>query len=915
MTEKKKKFFNLRTDSLHTFKMRAWSLSGVGDWTDDIDIRTSGKLPIAWPSTAVIIAKPLFFFRSIRVTWTPLLGYPLRFSHYVLFRKDTTESEGYSDPTDAELLQSGQDIVNGNLENNLHFLKETSKFPQHTDQVKLDAGDSTDTGVLEEHQYHYWVWAVDINGQTSYMSSMGQGYLGPDNTEFGKPNTPTWPDPDRFETEVLIRNSWWCNVKVVWECVDGAEGYWIQTKEKAGGFWSLPFWVEHDPSKATEDFPHQQSVVLNNFLCDTKYNFKIRAVNVPLFLVSGWSVIETYETEKDPYPPDEIMNVSANRLRQGLSEKGEYIKITWDWPAGAIMLQQIEHFRVYRYVGSTIIAGKYVNYINLPEGHNLKPDAYSETRKFGGTLFIDDEVKELEDAAPVDPYTIATFFWNGEYGSHSPDDQKTAYINKSHDTEIGVLDAEAIVEYTPAGSYDGDYRLRSAKKGADFVFTNTAGSVLHGDGYISFRYMIADDYNFAIEIGLLNLAFPTIAENQNWIRVNMVSGQLWTRRQADGSYKEITHPYVFTSSDYWVWHHIEVRWSISTDTFQMRLDDGDWETATGGLPMTPYQSDCEKVQIGHWWMSPPLEAYHGARYDRIFIYDSFAAPDFASLTKFYHYWVTAVDIDSLESVATMPGVTIVKASDSDVDGKTGTGESYDRTSFSPPAAPELKSPLTSEDEGFNLVQVWFWQLYTVKMTWHEVDEATHYRVKIRIKPPGDGRDWGPWMYSAHIEEAHANADEPYPFFVYPLPLQKHTWIEWAVEASNLAGPTESSTSGEIEILFDTEPPAKPKTPIGRCYGILNLFGENFWAVVWLRWEPNPPYQGVKGYAIFEDGIEIATVPHIDPMAYFKVEHSFLRFGAEPAASHDYSIVAIGVDDVRSDESDSVTIDYKDWLVM
>jgi len=895
MAEKKVKFRNLRIDSLHTFKMRAWSLSGVGEWTDDFSVRTSAILPIQWPKTAKIVAKPLYFFRSIRVTWTPLLGCPLRFSHYVLFRKDTTESLGFDDPSNAELVQSGLDIVNGNLENNLHFLKETGKFPLYTDQVKLDTGDSTDTGVLEEHQYHYWVWAVDVNGQTSYMSEIGdgQGYLGPDNAEFGIPNTP-FVLPGAMETEVLVRNSWWCNVKVVWACLDGAEGYWIQTKEEGGWFWSLPFWVEHDSENIDPAKPHQQSVTLNNFLCSTTYEFRVKAVNVPLFLISGWSEIRTYTTEKDPYPPNEIMNVSANRLQQDLFFKGEYIKITWDWPVGAIILQQIEYFRVYKFAGSINQAETYVHYVNLLEGHNWKPDPL---QNLGGTLFIDDEIKELEDIE--EGGGTQSFFWNGEYGTHTAADLRTAYIDEDLNTEVGVLVTSAYVDGEFV--YDGAYSLQCALSSSHLHWSN---SVLDADeGYISLRYYPIDTIHTQTYIRIFHAHAGNIKDR---LLIDLRLGKLWASHIGDEVEKEVEHTKTWTSGDRNKWHQIEVRWDVAENLLQIQVDGTGWVTSTDPDTLTSFNQSVHYIQLGISAINPPTTIEQ--RYDKLTI-----SPNFVDLVPaYYHYWVTAVDEGGLESVATMPEVIINKPSDEDVHGEEGEGWSYDRVSFGPPAAPELVSPLTSEAPGFNMVLMIFWALYTVKMTWKEVSEATYYQAKIRIKPPNG--EWGPWMYSARIEEAYADVDEDSnPFFVFPIPLQKHTYIEWAVVAGNLAGKTESDTSGEIEVLEDTEPPDKPKTPWGRCYGTENWFGPPFWPVVVLSWKPNPSYQGVASYTIFEDDAEVGTIPHNDLMAYFNMQHTFIRFGAEPADSHVYKIRAMGADGVQSEEcSDPVTINWKVW---
>lgn len=904
MAEKKIKFWNLRADALHIFKIKAWNLSdGTSEWTDNIPIRTSGILPIQWVKTATIVAKPLYFFRCIRVTWTPLLEFSLRFSHYVLFRKDTTEPLGFDDPTDAELLASGQAIVDGTLVDNPHFLKETGKFPQHTDQVKVDAADDTDNGVLEEHQYHYWVWAVDVNGQTSYMPEIGsgQGYLGPDNAEFGIPSTPTWPDPDRFETEVLVRNSWWCNVKVVWECVDGAEGYWIQMKEKDGWFWSLPYWVEHDPSKATDEFPHQQSVVLNNFLCDTWYEFKIRAVNVPLFLVSEWSEIGRYETEKDPYPPNEIMNVSSNRLRQNLFFKGEYIRITWDWPAGAIILQQVEYFRIYKLAGTILEAENIVNNINKLAGVSGKLAPYQETTQISGTQFIDDDIVKLP--APTESL-VGTFSMDMEGATDAARWTGVSTIGGNYlFTDYDWTGVMTIDEH-----HTGSWSLKStgsfSSSGARY--TGSISGWNFNEGWLSLwvkaKESVVQYYAEIMGTGSSKILVQHQADNR--IR--------FQRTDAGGVGLNAYVPAaVVTQADiYNNWVNIVIRWSVTENNFQIRINNSAWydKEGTDVVPSISPETGTRFTWGGYVSGSGRIFT------DDVAFGGTWALPTEAS---YYHYWVTAVDTYGLESLATMPDVTIDKPSDAGeggVHGQTGTGESYDRVSFEPPEAPDLVSPLSSEAPGFNLALVIFWYLFTVKMTWGMVDEATYYKVKIRIKPPGF--DWGPWMYTARIEEAYADVDENNnPFFVYPFPLAKHTHIQWAVVTGNMAGETESDTSDEIEILEDTEPPSKPSTPIGRCYGIWTLFGANLWAAVWLRWKPNPPYQGVVSYAIFEDGDQIATVPHFDALAHFNIEHSFLRFGAESAASHDYSIRAIAADGEPSEVSDTVTILWQDWWIL
>jgi len=877
MAEKKKKFYRLRSNSLHTFNVKAWSSSAVSDWSADIPILTSDILPIAWPRTAEIKAKPLFFTRCIRVTWTPLLGYPLRFSHYVLFRKDTTE--GIVAPTSEELAASGQAIIDGTLEDNEHFVKETGKLSLYVDRVKFDSDDDTDNGVLEEHQYHYWVWGVDNNGQLSYMSGLGKGYLGPDNAEFGKPNQPLIV-PAWMTTEVHERNAWWCDVNVVWYCIDGAEGYWVQRKLKTRALWGLPVWVEHDPDGSYGG--DLQQVTLNNFLCNTDYEFRVKAVNVPVRLVSDISEVGSYTTDKDPYPPDEIEDVDAKRLRQNLITRGEYIKLTWSWPEAAIMQQQIDYYRIYKYEGTDAAAITYLAYINLAQDSPLKAPPYTETKKFGGTHFVDDDIEELVAGKAAGSQS---FFWNGEYGSHTPNDLLTAYIDTDLNTEVGTLVTNAFVN--SAYAYDGTYSLDCYQQSSRLRWANHD---LDGDeGYLSLRYYPVDNVHTQTTCRIFA---ATEGVNQNGVVIELRSGKLWLQHRGAGTFKETEHTKTWDSSDKGSWHHIEARWKKEDDILDVKVDDGDWVSSIDADALTSFDATVADIGMGPSGLQPSTSTRQ--RYDRLIVSPDFDYPEIPDI--YYHYWVTAVDIDNQESAATMV-------------------ESYDKVSFGPPDAPVLVTPLVNTDPGFNMVLKLGWSLFTVRMIWKEVDEATYYQVKVRLQLPNRSNP-GPWMYSARIPQARIDTTEGNnPFFVYPFPLRGDTELEWAVRAGNLAGWSESDPVGPMTILYDTTKPSKPATPTGRCYGINRLFGDPLWMSVVLKWTPNANYEGIDCYQVFEDEVLVGTQPHMELRAATNIKQVYTHFGAAAGASHQYRVTAMGKDKVPGPPSDNVTINFQEWWKM
>lgn len=929
MAIRKKKFYRLLPNSLHTFNVKAWSMDAISDWSDDIKIQTSQVLPLEWPdlATTKMVAKPAYFTRCIKVRWTPMVGYPLRFNRYVLFRKDCTDELGYSDPSAAEIKASAQAIQNETLDSNPHFLKDMGKINFYYDRVSVDLDDEADneglpyskiliSGQVEkEHQYYYWVFAVDNNNQVSASDldalTTPSNYL-IDNAEFGKPNKPVvlYSDMQSEEstTSVHDRIKWMCDVQLRWRCVDGAEFYWVRRRmyhETIERMWGLPIYVENNPT--TGDL---QSVTINNLFCGRKYQFQVKAVNVPYFLASEWSEDDDqyYETETDPYPPPEIQNVSAKRFRRFLIEKGDYIKLMWDAPDNPILGEQIDHYNIYRLTGTENQAETYVNTINAGTA-----DVYAETRKMGGTHFIDDYVEELEDAAAIAPEDICTFFWNGEYGSHTENDQKTAYVSGDGATEVGTLSATGEGVIDGGGGYDGEYLLRSVKLTGTLTFSDVEDAIPQGDTYVSFRFQVASDFDFSGPYSDLGIMIFNFTGEGNYVNFTFDEGQLIVSRVGGGGYRTVTHSKVWSwLADRYIWHHIEARWSIDLDVFQVRVDDGDWESAAGGVAMEDYSVTCDQVVIGLYSRFGSNMGDCGTRYDRVFVYNSFNVPNFDSAPQAYHYWVTAEDVDGKESVATMDGVGISKSDDDRYHNQLGTGQSHDVVTFGPPDAPVLRNP------AINLTMIFSMSMFTIKLIWESVEEATHYRVRIRFKIPGR-LDWGPWMYSVPIREEIAAHDEQYPFYVYPFPVRKFTTFQWAVSAKNYSEETWSSDSSEIEVIADTEPPSDPYPLEGRCYGYYWGYGLKYrWIATRLRWRPNSNYEGVSNYIIYRDGEYLDTVRH-NPWkgGAFKTYQVYWDYFASDVATengtHTYSVYAYAGDtDEISENPSTVVVTWQRW---
>lgn len=90
-----RRFHWLKPGTIYTFSVQAISGSAQSD-PATISLKTSGEIGMTWPKNAKIIARPVFWSRTIVVKWT-LMREPLRMDNYRLFRK-----EG-SVPTGAEL--------------------------------------------------------------------------------------------------------------------------------------------------------------------------------------------------------------------------------------------------------------------------------------------------------------------------------------------------------------------------------------------------------------------------------------------------------------------------------------------------------------------------------------------------------------------------------------------------------------------------------------------------------------------------------------------------------------------------------------------------------------------------------------------------------------------------------------------
>jgi len=381
----RKKYSFLRPGVIQTLKVKAYAAGASSEWSDPIDILTSEYDRLAFGALRNLEARPKWWNRVIRVNWTPAwptsLKWEERLSHYLIFRCESTDWNA-----------------------SLPLSHKTESSPYYLD----NAGRTIfyiDSNIVEETTYYYWVYAVDKRGWES------ANYCGPDNAEFGKPETPTITS---CSTDIHTYNKWWCDVTINWTCTNGAEYYLVQRKLSGSLVWGPMVYVEHDT--ATGD---SQSVTLDNFRTNTAYNFRVKAVNIPIALVSSWGTYN-YTTSSDSTAPEEVRDVDARRQRRFGISKGEFIRITWSRPDYAWYTQQITHYNIYRTSGSSTTASAYAATINagnaapLDQGYLLQ-----------GTQYIDDSVTTLSSGSYH--YFVTAV---DEYGNEST----VTYGGESHDS-------------------------------------------------------------------------------------------------------------------------------------------------------------------------------------------------------------------------------------------------------------------------------------------------------------------------------------------------------------------------------------------------------------------------------------------------------------------------------------------------
>jgi len=785
-----KKFPWVRPGTLHTFRVKAWNGSVESDWAE-IQIKTTTLQYMSFGGGGTIDAVPKVWNRSIRINWTPIIHKPGRLSHYLIFRKNATD-DGI--PTNAEMEGGWTD-----KEEDPFFLANNSKLRIYFDK-----------DIDPNKTYYYWVYGVDIQGDcsddTNYTTKK---YLGPDNSELGPPTQPILK-PEHMETEVHEKIRSICDVRVIWKCVGGAEHYIIQRRMKGLplGLWGMPIRVEHDPDVESDLFTEfgehdLQETTIHNFFTNKYYEFRIRAVNIPVILVSAWSATDEYLTGYDNEAPTEVKNLAARRTYDFGFLRGEHIKLTWDRPEWAILGQEIDHYRIYRLKGTdaqataekaAIIAG------------TATPYSEENAFKFGGTSFIDDNIEPITG-------TGTDFDWDGDYNGGTTDqDRRTAETLSG--TTIGTLSGSATIASDQA--YDGTYALKIPALGGYLTFIN-ASLFSSSEGYISLYW-----YPTTGVVGR-NDIFRAYYDVNNYFEIYYFSGRVFVEHCGNGNL-EVGGALVPPTAGilYNTWNHIEIRWDTATNTFECRgRDEASWRDQSP-TNLTTFTNEPTNIDLG------AVNNFDGLHYvDNL---QNFLDQEGGG-QEYYHYWVTAVDTYGQESTVTGPN--------------DDPNESYDKVSFGPPDAP---SGVTHEQNMIlNILSV---KLFSFRMSWDGVDEATHYQCKYQIRPVGTkiaggaARDYGPEMLTPLIREETSDNSHSYPF-----PLVANSQIKAAVRSWNKAGFSGWSQLEEITLDKDTVAPGAVEELTGECFGVKGLLGVQYWWWVKLRWKDRPPYEGVKVYNI------------------------------------------------------------------
>jgi len=826
-----RRFHWLKPGTLNTFKVQAISGLNKSEFSE-IDIRTSGFDGMDWDQPwAKVVARPVFWNRTIVITWTPIME-PLRMDFYRLFRKPTDV------PSAGELADNSTD--------NAYWLEDTGRKTRRVDHIL-----GTDPDIEKEVVYYYWVWAFDKGGNPSvhYLGGSGPNTT-PDNAEFGKPEVPViYPALFEYEHQEIVK--WLTDVTVKFRCSGGAEGYWMQKKQKGRVMWGPLVWVDHDGDLVN------QEAIMQNLIAGKTYQFRVKAVNVPVALVSDWSTVVEKEIPYDDEPPAEIQLVAARRFFRRGFEKGEFIRVQWKRPPLAIMSEQIERYEVYRKVGSDAQAETYKDEINANTA-----TVYDEMNNFEGTRFVDDDVEELTTA-------LANFDWDGDYNGGATDqDRRTAII--SGGTLVGTLNGGATI--TTDQVYEGSYSLKLLASTLNYLSFVNNGIFSSSEGYVSIWW-----YPTSLGFGITDI-FRAYYDANNYLNIKYFSARVYVDWMSNGSLEQFqlcspSHPVVNTT-----WNHFELRWKVSTNTLECRKNNGgfgdDGETWRDLSPtaLAQFASEPTTVTLG-----PAASSDNFVNY-----IDSVESWGFDGpvAEQFYHYWVRAVDVDDRASTVTML-------------------DSYDKISFTKPDPPE------NTDIIQNAVQVIIFKLFTMKFTWDPVDEAVWYRVKIRMK--GAGRaNFGPWLYTPRLpEERVTDVDDDNPTgtpkYVYPFWVLKDTAVQYSVSAENMAGESWSEIKEEL-INSDDEGPSVIQNFTGNCHGFL-FFGIKFWMGYTLKWDDLPWYEGVASYEVYWwNGSSWQSVGHKGPTIIPGKKVVFNGWALPVAGMHKFKVITTDGDDNTSESS-------------
>lgn len=797
-----RRFHWLKPGTIYTFSVQAISGSAQSD-PATISLKTTGEIGMTWPKNAKIMARPVFWSRTIVVKWT-LMNEPLRMDNYRLFRK------GGSMPSPSELA----DYTTGNA----HYLKDCGRWAYHTDHLTGTVMGLSDFGkeIEQEIPYYYWVWAFDKTGRQSATP------LGPDVAEFGKPNKPKFKGGT---TQVHERNKWWCDYKITWECVGGCEHYLLQRKLKGFLIWGPTFMVQHDESLGEGNQQH----TFDNLLCSKEYDFRVRAVNIPFVFVSDWAYA-TYKTGEDTTRPNEIEYVAARRLYHGRKLFGEHIKLTWKRPTNAIIEQQVDYYRIYRKKGTDAEANDYKHQINISADANApeKPEPYSESTKFHGTYFTDDDLEPLPAASG-----------GGGFQGVSLCDFEAPTTDLTVDGAALAGTLTGTIATSTDYAHNGSYSLKSGAAGSGFsnYLEWVSNDIINlNEGYLTFYFLTT---NLA-SITMVPLIRTREYAGSDYIALfyfddRAVSSNIKIRVEKRVGATLVTWDYVDVYDFYpalqGTWIKVDFRWdtSLLTNAMSMRVNDGTWHYRSGTLGVSA--ATATGIRFG----GDSSYAYY---FDELAIYDNYeGVATELDANIYYHYWVTAVDIIGLESLVSGPE-----------DENEGTA-SYDKVSFSPP--PEPTNVEVQYNTALNVLSV---KLMAAKFSWDAIDEATHFRVKMRTRPlgtkaNGDARDFSQWFSSPYLrEERIDDPDGSGKFYTWPWPLLQRQEIEYTVLAFNAAG--ESPYSKHLDIVGpDTIPPTEIQNIWGRCYGMYSLLWRKLWIGVKLTWDDLSSYEGVKLYQV------------------------------------------------------------------